>query len=204
MNGTAAMAKTANPKVRADQAIISLKVTLRGTKPPIWRRLLMPGAMTLGDLHQAIQAAMGWEDCHLHAFEIADRRYGEPGTVDDVADEERLTLSRCVKSGVVRFTYTYDFGDDWEHAVVIEKSQLLLEGGRYPACVAGKRNCPPEDCGGPWGYQDLLDILADPAHPEYADRMEWLGEAHDPEEFSLEAADARVATRFKPKPKGKR
>jgi Plasmid pRiA4b ORF-3-like protein len=100
------MPKTVEPKRSDDKRIVSLKVALRGTRPPVWRRLLMPGTMTLADLHQAIQAAMGWEDCHLHVFDIAGRRYGDRHTVDDVADEKRPTLNSLVKSGVARFAYT--------------------------------------------------------------------------------------------------
>ena len=132
----------------------------------------MPGEMTLGDLHQAIQAAMGWDGGHLHAFHIAGRQYGDPDSLDEVADEEGLTLNKVLNTGVSRFTYTYDFGDNWEHTVLIERPRRPLEAGRYPACIAGKRNCPPEDCGGPWGYQDLLAVLADPTHPEYLERVE--------------------------------
>jgi hypothetical protein len=152
--------KTSTLKTSAGTTIVSLKVTLRGAKPPIWRRLLVPSTMTLGDLHLAIQAAMGWEDCHLHAFDIDGRRYGDRRTVDDVADENRLTLSSLLNSGVARCTYTYDFGDDWEHTVEIEKTQPAVDGEAYPRCVAGKGACPPEDCGGPWGYQHLLEVLA--------------------------------------------
>jgi hypothetical protein len=190
------MAKTVEPKNSASRSVVSLKVTLRGTKPPVWRRLLMPGEMTLGDLHQAIQAAMGWHDSHLHAFDIDGRKYGDRQTVDDVADENRLTLNSLLKSGVARFAYTYDFGDNCEHVVAIEKTPPALAGGPYPACVAGKRNCPPEDCGGPWGYLHLLEVLADAAHPERAERIEWIGEEFDPDEFSVAIADATLAARF--------
>lgn len=190
------MVKIAARKSNAGKNPLSLKVTLRGTKPPVWRRLLIPGEMTLGDLHQAIQAAMGWHDSHLHAFDIAGREYGDPDSVDDVADEERLTLNGVLNSGVTCFTYTYDFGDNWEHTVLIERTRRPLEAGSYPACIAGKRNCPPEDCGGPWGYQDLLAVLADPAHPDHPERVEWVGEDFDPEEFAIEVANARLAARF--------
>ena len=190
------MVKIAARKINAGKTPLSLKVTLRGTKPPVWRRLLIPGEMTLGDLHQAIQAAMGWHDSHLHAFDIAGREYGDPDSVDDVADEERLTLNGVLNSGVTRFTYTYDFGDNWEHTVLIERTRRPLEAGSYPACIAGKRNCPPEDCGGPWGYQDLLAVLADPAHPDHPERAEWVGEDFDPEEFAIEVANTRLAARF--------
>lgn len=191
------MARIAKPQIGGvDTSIISLKVTLRGVKPPIWRRLLMPGLMTLGDLHFAIQATMGWQNCHLHAFDIDGRQYGERDTDNDVADEDRLILMSLVKSGISRFSYRYDFGDNWEHAVIIEKIQPAIEGKSYPACVGGKRNCPPEDCGGIWGYENLLKIIADPTHREHAEQIEWLGEEFDPEEFSAEFANTMLATQF--------
>src|SRR5450759_1809818 len=132
------MAKTVEPKRSAGKSIVSLKVTLRGIKQPIWRRLLVTGKMTFGDLHQAIKDAMGWDNDHLHAFDIAGRQYGDRDTVDDVADENRLTLNSLIKSGVARFAYTYDFGDNWEHTIVIEKRAPAVEVMSYPACVAGK------------------------------------------------------------------
>jgi hypothetical protein len=190
------MAKTVEPKRSGGKRIVSLKVTLRGTRPPVWRRLLMLGEMTLADLHQAIQATMGWHDDHLHAFDIGGQQYGDRHTADDVANENRLTLNSLLKSGVARFVYTYDFGDNWEHIIVIEKRAPASEVTLYPACVGGKRNCPPEDCGGAWGYQHLLDILADPAHPERAEQIEWIGEQFDPDEFAIEIADAVIAVRF--------
>ena len=192
---TIAMAKTAAGR-SAGKTVVALKVTLRDVKPPVWRRLLLPGTMTLADLHEAIQAAMGWHGGHLHAFDVAGRQYGDPRTIDDVADETKLTLNSLLKSGVARFTYTYDFGDNWEHQVLIEQPQPALDAGRYPACIAGRRNCPPEDCGGPWGYAELLAAIADPAHPEHADQRAWLGEDFDPEEFDVDAADADIANRF--------
>jgi len=190
------MAKTDEPKNRARKSVVSLKVTLRGTKPPVCRRLLMHDEMTLGDLHQAIQAAMGWHDSHLHAFGIDGRTYGDRHTDDDVADENHLTLKSLLKSGVTRFAYTYDFGDNWEHMVAIEKTQPTRAGGSYPACVAGKRNCPPEDCGGAWGYLHLLEVLADPTHPERDEQIEWIGEEFDPDEFAVAVADETLAARF--------
>ena len=156
------MPKTVEPKRSDDKSIVSLKVTLRGTRPPVWRRLLMPDTMTLADLHQAIQAAMGWEDCHLHVFDIAGRQYGGRHAGDDVADEKRPTLNSLVKAGVARFTYTYDFGDNWEHTVVIEKRPPPLGPTSYPTCVAGKRNCPPEDCGGPGAMKNCSKSLPTP------------------------------------------
>lgn len=195
------MAKPDPPKKPTAAGVLSLKVTLRNTKPPIWRRILMPGSMTLADLHRAIQAAMGWYDCHLHDFDVNGSRYGDPRHTDDfddddVTDESRLRLSALVRSGVTRFRYTYDYGDRWEHEILIEKAPPAGPARDLPACVAGKRNCPPEDCGGPWGYANLLEILANPAHPQHDEQFEWVGGEFDPEEFSAEDADAMLAAAF--------
>ena len=127
--------------------IVKLKVTLTGIRPPVWRRLLLPAGMTLGDLHDAIQSSMGWEDAHLHDFDIDGRRYGDPTTIDEVINEERLTLAGIHRTGIERFTYTYDFGDDWEHMITIEGTIPAVAGQRYPACIAGKRSCPPRSYG---------------------------------------------------------
>jgi hypothetical protein len=193
------VARISAPKTGAGNNIVSLKVTLRGVKPPVWRRLLAPGTMTLGDLHKAIQAAMGWRDCHLHVFDIGGEQFGDQGSVDDVADENRLTLNSLLRSSVVRFAYTYDFGDNWDHTIAFEQSKPAVEGDVYPVCVAGKRNCPPEDCGGVWGYQQLLTILADTAHPEYPEQAEWIDENFDPDEFDLELANVVLTARFRKK-----
>src|SRR5215211_4698539 len=112
---------------RQTDSIVSLEVTLRDVRPPIWRRLLVPARMTLGDLHHAIQAAMGWEDAHLHAFDIAGRQYGDPREVDGAADEAQLTVGGVLRSGVSRFSYTYDFGDGWEHSIVIKGERRTAE-----------------------------------------------------------------------------
>ena len=142
------MAKT----TRQAESIVSLKVTLRGIRPPVWRRLLVPGRMTLGGLHHVIQAAMGWDDDHLHAFDIAGREYSDPHEVDGAADEERLTVNGVLRSGVPRFTYTYDFGDDWEHAIAIEGKQPPVEQVRSDwkvvAAVGGTGRPPAAPAGG--------------------------------------------------------
>jgi len=182
------MARTSPPKTGADT---------NGVKPPVWRRLLVPGTMTLGDLHAALQTAMGWNDCHLHAFEIGGEQFGNRRAVDDVADENRRTLNGLLKAGVVRFVYTYDFGDDWEHAIAFEKRRPTVAAGPGPLCIAGERACPPEDCGGIWGYEELLTILADPDRPEYKERIAWLGAAFNPDEFNLERINAALAAQFR-------
>ncbi len=190
------MARTSVPKAGVHPDIVQLKVTLRGVRPAVWRRLVMPGTTTLGQLHTAIQAAMGWRDCHLHVFDVGGESFGDRRSVDDVADEKRPTLNGLRRSGVVRFGYTYDFGDNWEHVIAFEKPRMSGAEKSLPACIGGERNCPPEDCGGAWGYEQLLTILADPNHPEYADQVEWIGEQFDPDAFDLEKANTLLSARL--------
>ncbi len=180
--------------------IVRLKITLKGSKPPIWRRLLIPAAMRLDQLHCILQVAMGWEGGHLHAFDIGGRSFGDPHEADDVSNEARMTPGGVWRSGVRRFTYTYDFGDDWEHAIDIEGVEKPATGQQYPACTSGKRNCPPEDCGGIYGYMESLSVIADPAHPNYENTIELFGEDFDPEAFSVDELNARLISAFGGKP----
>ena len=177
--------------------LFRVKVTLKGIKPPIWRRLLIQDTASLSDLHEAIQVVIGWTGYHLYQFDICGGYYGNPKMVEGVSSDARMKLANLFKDGVRRFTYTYDFGDDWDHTVFIECDQPKLDGQFYPLCVGGNRNGPPEDCGGPWGYQELLDILANPDHPEHEERSEWLGgrEIH-PEMFDLNGINAKLCDRF--------
>ena len=185
-------------KAQPGTSIVTLKIALRDIRPPVWRRLMVPGKMNLGQFSEVILAAMGWNGYHLHAFDIGGEQYGDQSNTENVANENRLTLNHIVKSGLVRFVYTYDFGDDWDHVVTIEKPRPAVEGLFYPACIAGKRNCPPEDCGGPGGYEEMLGILADPGHPERDERIEWLGEEFDSEAFDIARVNTILAARFKP------
>ena len=161
----------------------------------------MSSSMTLGDLHLAIQATIGWDSSHMHAFEIGDRQFGDRSVMDDVEDEDRRTLGDLVTSGMRRFRYTYDFGDDWQHDILIEKtpaaSGTKYRGKSLPACIAGKRNGPPEDFGGPGSYDALFGILSDPANPLRDERLEWIGEEFDPEAFAVSDADAALAAAFR-------
>ncbi|MBV8772236.1 MAG: plasmid pRiA4b ORF-3 family protein [Deltaproteobacteria bacterium] len=177
--------------------VIRLKVILRAIRPPIWRRLEVPSRASLRELHHAIQAAMGWGDQHLYAFEVDGRQYGDPARVDDVTDDTQLTVLGIMRSGVKRFNYIYDFGDTWEHQISIEGKRAAIGGRRYPTCVAGKRNCPPEDCGGIWGYRDFLAALANPSDPKAEDWSDWMEGDFDPEEFSIERVNARIGSRLK-------
>jgi len=156
--------------------ILQLKVSLLGvTKPPVWRRLLVPANIRLDRLHDVIQSAMGWENYHLHAFSAAGLEYGPPEFDLDSHDERAATLDGVLGEAGGRMRYTYDFGDSWEHELVLEKVLDAEPGECYPVCTAGKSRCPPEDCGGAWGYASLRETLADPHHDEHADMLEWLG-----------------------------
>lgn len=173
------------------RSVHRIKVTLLGTDPPVWRRLAVPSSTTLGQLHHVLQSAMGWEDCHLHEFAIGASRYGPRGQALDSAWErppknEATARLYSVAPPGTRFVYQYDFGDSWEHEVVVERVEKVPAGdpgADRPVCLSGQRACPPEDCGGVWGYEHLLEVLADPVHDEYADMLEWVGDGHDPEQF---------------------
>lgn len=166
--------------------VYRLAVTLGDTDPPVWRGVLVDGARTLDHLHEVLQAALGWWNCHLHEFEIGSHRYGIPDPDWDIGpptrDGRRTRLDAVAHAGD-EFRYRYDFGDGWVHTVRVEEVLPAAAVVRVPACIEGRRACPPEDCGGPWGYRELLEILADPAHPEHADRAAWLGRPLDPEAF---------------------
>ena len=165
--------------------IFQLKITLKHIRPLIWRRIQVPADIKLGRLHDILQATMGWEDCHLHQFIADDTYYGipDPDFPSNIRSESNVRLDKIVKPGDT-LTYEYDFGDSWQHEIKIEK-MLTPEDQRYPVCLAGKRACPPEDCGGFPGYQRLLRILRNPKHKEYEDMLDWIGGDFDPEAFDL-------------------
>ncbi|MFE9654830.1 plasmid pRiA4b ORF-3 family protein [Micromonospora sp. NPDC006431] len=169
--------------------IFQLKVSLAGVRPPVWRRVQVPGGYTLDRLHRVVQHAMGWRDCHLHSFEIDGCQYGEPDPDGDLAlrDELDVRLDEVLGKGS-RFRYTYDFGDWWEHDLVVEDSCTADPDERYPSCPEGERACPPENVGGPSGYAVLLAALADPAHPEHEAMRDWVADGFDPESFDAARA----------------
>jgi hypothetical protein len=177
--------------------IYQIKVTLLGTEPPIWRRLLVPATMTLARLHDALQMTMGWEDCHLHQYEIAGRRYGVPDPEMDFGNptinEKTVHLSDVLGSTGDEGIYTYDFGDGWEHSIIVEKLMQSEPGTAYPVCTGGKLHCPPEDCGGVYGYHDFLEAIGDPDHERHEELLEWIGGHFDPKAFSVEEINAKLA-----------
>lgn len=187
----------ARPAKAAEQ-ILQLKISLDHISPPIWRRVLVPDSMTLGELHDVIQLAMGWTNSHMHEFQVHGVSYGEPDLeyLDDMFDERDARLSDIALREKLRIKYTYDFGDGWDHSVVVEKFLPVDKTLHYPVCVKGKRSCPPEDCGGPWGYAGLLETIKDPTDPEHDEMIEWIGEDFDPDEFDLDDVNAMLASHF--------
>jgi len=191
-----------------------LKITLCGTKPPIWRRVAVSSDKHLSDLHDVIQIVMGWTDSHLHQFIVSDRSRKEfrmrglPGYThsvrrisnpqfeledEDIEDEGRIMLSELAPTVGSKFIYEYDFGDSWEHLIETVKIRPPIDGVKHPVCVAGKLACPPDDSGGIWGYYDMLEVLKDPKHEDYEDVLEWIGEDFDPEQFDIDEINAALA-----------
>lgn len=172
--------------------IYQLKITLDGSKPPIWRRIQVNSNIKLGKLHEIILATMGWLGGHMHQFSIDGIDYGHPDPQLNFQDENKATLSKLVREENSRFSYTYDFGDNWEHRILLEKILPRDKTVQYPICLKGKRACPPEDCGGIWGYADLLEVLQNPEHPEYDEMSEWYEGDIDPDDFSVEEVNQRL------------
>jgi hypothetical protein len=189
----------AKRKTKDGQApVLQLRVDLRGSKPPIWRRLQVPGDIALRELHTLLQVAFGWHSMHMYAFDTAYGQFGVPNPELGLRSDTKVTLEQVAAGPGTKLTYTYDFGDDWEHVVTVEGTVPRADASIYPRCIGGRRKAPPEDCGGIWGYQELLAILDNPAHEEHEDRLEWLGidrpDQHDPAHFDTdEVNDAFTA-----------
>ncbi len=158
-----------------------LKVLLKGSKPPIWRRLLVPGDITLAKLHSLIQRAMGWGNSHLHQFTIDDEIYGNKGLQFPHRDESKYKLDEVLTT-LEKFSYTYDFGDNWEHQIQVESFEH--ERLDSPKCIGGKRACPPEDTGGIRRYNWMLEVLKEPKHPEFEFVRDWLGDNFAPDKMN--------------------
>ena len=178
-------------KASTDAPIYQIKVTLDESKPPIWRRILVRSDITLGQLHNVIQAVMmGWADYHLHQFIVGETYYGVPDPdyegFLEMHDESRVRLNQIVTGEGFKFRYEYDFGDSWEHILAVEKVLPPEPGQQVPMCIKGKRACPPEDVGGVWGYAEFLEAMRDPEHEDHEMYLEWIGGEFDPEEFDLE------------------
>lgn len=177
----------ANQLQSKTKSVYQLKITLKDFRPLIWRRVQVNSDITLGLLHQIIQASMGWTNSHLHGFSIEGVEYGQPVPEFDleIKNEQRVKLSKVVTGEKKKFLYTYDMGDSWEHEILVEKVLPHDSLVRYPVCLTGKRACPPEDCGGVWGYAEFLEAITQPDHPEHESMLEWVGGAFDPDAFIL-------------------
>lgn len=180
----------------ASQTTLQLRAQLRRVDPVVWRRLLVPGAVNLGKLDLMLQAAMGWTNSHLHCFRIGKLSYG-PKYVDDFdddiidRDEKTLTVSEAFE-GERRLVYEYDFGDSWEHDVVVEDRSGTRLGLKFAVCLEGQNACPPEDCGGPSGYRAMLQALDDPNDEEHESYLRWVGGPFDPTYFEVAEANAAL------------
>ncbi|MGP3959115.1 plasmid pRiA4b ORF-3 family protein [Nonomuraea sp. 3N208] len=183
------------------EPVYEIKVTLLDTDAPVvWRRLLVSAGISLARFHRILAMTMGWEDYHLHVFTVGERRYGRPSSEweDGLLDETAVTLAEAAGGTGARIGWEYDFGDSWEHEIVVERVMEAEEGGRYPAVVAGEGACPPEDCGGTWGYREFRAALADPRHEEHEHLVRWArltsGAEFDPARFDLEGVRRAVLT----------
>jgi hypothetical protein len=181
---------------RGPVSIHQLKVTLTQIRPPVWRRLQVASSINLRRLHDVLQATMGWTQSHLYEFEIGGSTFGEPSPEIDfpVRSAKATPLRRVAPDAGTTFSYLYDFGDSWQHQVVVEQVLPPEPGVSYPRCLTGRRACPPEDVGGVWGYQEFLEAIRDPTHEEHEAMLEWVGGAFDPEAFDLRRVNHELAT----------
>lgn len=174
-----------------------IKVVLPETDPPIWRQFVVPPSVTLHRLHLILQDVMGWTNSHLYRFKIGTKEYGEPHPDNefyelDFKNSRRTKLWQVVTKKDSTFQYEYDFGDNWTHMLLVED---VIKGGpakQYPVCLAGERACPPEDCGGTYGYAELLEIIKNPNHEQYQDMIIWLGGRFDPEAFNIDIVNLKL------------
>jgi len=193
------MPKKASRAIRVPPAQheLLLKITLKYIRPPIWRRVIVPDNLTLSDLHSVIQIVMGWTNSHLHAFKIGLLEFGMPdedGTVEpSVADEDSVLLRHAIARKGLKFAYEYDFGDGWLHEIRVEKVKPASAPHPRPACLAGQRACPPEDCGGVPGYENVLRVLKRAATKDDRQLRDWVGD-YQPEQFDAEAVNDFLKT----------
>jgi hypothetical protein len=175
------------------QGVFQLRIALVEVEPTVWRRLLVPAGVRMAKLHDMFQAVMGWTNSHLHCFTIGDDRYGMhfDEYPEDEIDEKQVTVLRAI-GDESRFCYEYDFGDSWDHEVIVERFVRIPLGLKHAVCVDGENACPPEDCGGTGGYAELLEVLADPGHEEHDDLVSWVGGSFDSTFFDLAGVNAAL------------
>lgn len=175
-------------------AILQMKISLKGVSPPVWRRILVEDTISFDKLNNIIQAAMGWGGYHLYLFDIGGLEIGIPDEEfnADMTDSRRVHISKYLNAENRKIEYVYDFGDNWEHTIIVEKILEKYPKMKYPVCIKGKNACPPDDCGGPWGYKELLEAIKDPNHKEYKEMLEWVGGEFNPEEFDIDRVNDRL------------
>jgi hypothetical protein len=177
-------------------SVHTLRVSLRDVEPTVWRRIVVPSETKLPKVARWLEAAMGWEGYHLHSFNIDELQFGMPDEdADYVIDERRVTLKQILPRVGSALRWDYDFGDGWEHDVVVEAIEEPSASVRYPVCLDGARACPPEDCGGVSGYDELLEVLADPTHEDYEHLRGWAPEGFAADRFDLVDANQRMRAR---------
>ena len=178
-----------------NNVVYQLDIRLAYIEPPIWRRMVVPGQVTLFSLHRMLQVVMGWENYHLHQFIVGNTYYGEPDPEydDRMKDDRRVRLQKIAREKGASFIYEYDFGDSWQHVITVEEIEPWTPNSLAPRCLDGARACPPEDCGGVGGYEHLLEVLRNRRHPEYKELRAWAGTHFDPELFSLQAVNSALA-----------
>ena len=181
----------------APSAIYQLKVMLKDTHPPIWRRVQVPDAILLSRLHGVLQIVLGWTNSHLHQFIDGGLHYSIPypdpyGEEMNIIDERTVPLNQIAPQVRGRFIYEYDFGDSWVHEITVEKLLEPEPDVEYPRCIAGKRACPPDDVGGVWGYAQFLQAIRNPKHPEHDEMLEWIGGQFDPAAFDLRGVNGML------------
>ncbi|GMV99387.1 MAG: TnpR protein [Candidatus Hydrogenedentota bacterium] len=180
---------------------IGFRIDLLDIEPAVWRRFVMLDTHSLADLHRAIGIVMGWEEAHLHEFAIGGTRYSEKSLCEpeeDIGykDEQRFRLADVVRAVGTEFRYLYDFGDSWQHRVIVESCSPADSKAMYPVCLDGANACPPEDCGGAGEYQAILASLSDSNHPSYGEVSEWLGQ-FDPTKFDRHEVNKELRRRFR-------
>ena len=165
--------------------IFQLKITLDESKPLIWRRFLVEDSISFHQLHEIIQIVMGWESYHLYQFSVNGLEMGLPDPDSEIEIDSRKKKLRDLLAEKQNFSYMYDFGDGWEHTIIVEKVLNKENKQKTPICIDGKRSCPPEDCGGIGGYEDLLKILSNPSDPEHKSMKKWAPKNFDSERFDI-------------------
>lgn len=179
--------------------IYQLKININDSKPSIWRRILVYSDTLMPDLHRIIQTTMGWDNYHLHQFVHGNKFYAPPSEDEtdefDAVDYQKVKLSSLLKKEKDKMEYEYDFNDGWEHIIELEKITDIDTNKRYPICIEGEQKCPPEDCGGIWGYMEMLDILKDKTHEGYEQCLEWVGDDFDASELNIKTINEKLASK---------